>query len=399
MASERAIKRWRREFHPVRAARGGGLEGMTEGMTENAPAVDEATDRIRRAKEAMIRLIKEQYGGDSALLAAANKIAITGAEAVTILAEPKPEPKPDHFSALETIVVFDGTRPSFLLKNNEIDFNSSFNKGDWQNALNSQLSTIADYASCVGRVEMGDMHIGTAFLVTPTLAFTNRHVAQAIARFDQNEMQIKNEIHVDFGREEWNDKQSYDRRNVEAVVFAGKDKIAPPIDHNKLDLAIIRVSASQVGGAVGQRFRPLADMTKIEFGDVGSIATIGYPGAPEAYVPDELQTEFGAVLRRLLEGDGGAKRFAPGKPMTDIDETGFATWTVAHDASTINGNSGSPVAVLGSGTVKTVGIHYGGSWGGERVNWAHLLRLMADKTGYGTQKSLGEICKAEGITP
>jgi V8-like Glu-specific endopeptidase len=395
MASERTIDRWRREFHPAR----GGLEGALESVAESAPAGDEAVERIRRAKEAMIQLIKDQYGGDGALLDAAKRIAITGEEAVGILAEPQAKPTLDQFSALETIVAFDGTRPSFLLKDNAIDFDSSFNKGDWQDVLNSRLSMIAEYASCVGRVEMGEVHIGTAFLVAPTLAFTNRHVAQAIARFGDSQMVIKHGIHLDFGREEWNGKKSYDRRNVEAVLFAGKDKIVPPINHNKLDLAIIRVSASQLGGAAAQRFRPLADMTKTEFEDAGAIATIGYPGGPAEYVPQELQTEFGSVLRRLLEGDGGAKRFAPGKPMTDVDETGFASWTVAHDASTINGNSGSPVAVLGSDKVKSVGIHYGGSWGGERANWAHLLKLVADQTGYGTQKSLSEFCKAEGITP
>ena len=80
--------------------------------------------------------------------------------------------------------MFDGTRPSFLVKNNRIDFASSFNTGTWQTDLQPRLDSLTFSLSCTGRVELGELHIGTAFLVTPTLAITNRHVAQAIATFE-----------------------------------------------------------------------------------------------------------------------------------------------------------------------------------------------------------------------
>lgn len=391
MTGARTIARWRREFQPPAT---GGLESVEE----TPAAADAGAERIRRAKEAMTRLIMDRFGGDRSLAEAVQEITLSGEDALSILADPDAQPTADHLSALETIVVFDGTRPSFLLKENEIDFASSYNTGDWQEALKADLRGLADYASCVGRVELGEMHVGTAFLVAPTIALTNRHVAQEIARFDAGQIEIRNGINLDFGREEWNGGKSYDRRSVDAVLFAGKDPIVKPIDHKKLDLAILRVSASTLGGSEAQRCRPLSDMTKAEFGDAGSVAAIGYPAKPDRYVPQELKSKFAVVLRQLLEGEGGAKRFAPGRPVTDGDQSNLADWTIMHDASTISGNSGSPVAVLGAGTVATVGIHYGGSWDGDRVNWAHLLKLAADQTGYGAAPTFAEFCRAEGIS-
>jgi hypothetical protein len=128
------------------------------------------------------------------------------------------------------------------------------------------------------------------------------------------------------------------------------------------------------------------------------VAAIGYPADPEHYVPTKLKSQYAGVLDRLFEGDGGAKRFAPGKPMTAVDTAGFADWTITHDASTINGNSGSPLAAFLDASMITVGLHYGGLWDGERTNWAHLLGMTGPSAGYGTTKTFADFCKAEGIT-
>lgn len=389
MTGARTIARWRREFHAPAA---GGLESRLE----SAAADESGAERIRRAREAMIQRVKDRFGGDRSLVEAVDEITLSAEEAVSVLAEPSEQPTDDHLSALETIVAFDGTRPSFLLKQNEIDFASSFNTGDWQESLKPGLRALTNYASCVGRVERGEAHIGTAFLVTPTIALTNRHVAQSIARFDAGRIKVLDGIHLDFGREAWNARKSYDRRIVEDVPFAGKDPIVRPIDHRKFDLAVLRVSASTLGGDEAERYHPLTGMTRSDFNGAGTVAAIGYPDKPDRYVPPDLRSKFADVLRKLMEGEGGAKRFAPGKPVTDGDDPDLADWTITHDASTVGGNSGSPVAVLG-GYPATVGIHYGGSWDGERVNWAHLLKLAADQTGYGTTKSFAKFCKAEGI--
>ena len=202
--------------------------------------------------------------------------------------------------------------------------------------------------SCIGRVELGERHIGTAFLVTPTLAITNRHVAQSIARFDSNQILLKSNVHLDFGREQWNGKASFDRRSVESVVFAGNTIVAAPVDHKKLDLAVLRVSASALDGEMKNRHLSARQISQSEYLSAGIVAAAGYPASPDLYVPSTLKSKYDDVLKRLLEGDGGAKRFAPGIPTAFVGDSGPSAWTMCHDATTINGNSGSPVLHAGT---------------------------------------------------
>jgi hypothetical protein len=391
-------------MHRWRALLGVGATGVLEstGGLESTMVQDDPLDRVARAKEAMARLIKDRFGGDGALLQEVDRLAISGEEAIGILADPSTELTEDHFGALETIVAFDGTRPSFLVKESGIDFSSSYNTASWTTDLQPYLERLTQQISCIGRVELGEKHIGTAFLVTPTLAITNRHVAQSIAGIGDGTMQIKSNVFLDFGREDWNEKKSFDRRKVDALLFAGKDFIPPKgIDHTRLDLAVIRVTASTLAGEEGKRRLSIRQTTRAAFGASDIVAAIGYPGAAESYVPLKLQSQYEKVLARLLEGDGGAKRFAPGKPMSLEGASGLADWTIMHDATTINGNSGSPLSMVqdsaGAPSMQTIGLHYGGDWGGERTNWAHVLAMTGSAVGYGGCKTFAEFCTAEGI--
>jgi len=395
MAGTAHAQRWRKMFIPQRS---GGFEGAV--VLESTAVQDDPIDRVARAKEAMQRVIKDRFGGDDALLKAVDQLAITSEEAIAVLDAAALEPTHDQLASLEAIVAFDGSRPSFLVKRQGVDFASSYNTGTWDTDLQPFLADLGQQIACVGRVELGEKHIGTAFLVTPTLAITNRHVAQSIAGIGDGKMQVKANVFLDFGREEWDGKTSFDRRKVEVLLFAGKDPIVSPIDHHKFDLAIIRVSASELPGDEGKRYLPLGNISRAAFGASGIVTAIGYPGAAEAYVPAKLQTQYDKVLARLLEGDGGAKRFAPGKPVGTDGVADLADWTVMHDATTINGNSGSPVAMLQDGTTRpfvTVGLHYGGAWGGDRVNWAHLLSMTGSAVGYGGSTTFAQFCAAEGI--
>ena len=54
-----------------------------------------------RAKEAMIRLIKDRFGGDGNLVAQIDKLAVTSEEAVAILAEPDRQPTEEQLASLE----------------------------------------------------------------------------------------------------------------------------------------------------------------------------------------------------------------------------------------------------------------------------------------------------------
>ena len=392
-----SAERWRKYFPApnVVPEATSSLEVLESASTE----ADNPADRIARAKEAMIRLIKDRFGGDGNLVAQIDKLVVTSEEAVAILAEPDRQPTEEQLASLEAIVAFDGTRPSFLLKNNEVDFASSFNTGNWQSDLAPHGARLAAVAACVGRVELNEEHIGTAFLVTPTLAITNRHVAQAIAKFENDKIRSAPGVTLNFGREQWNECASFDRRDVQGIVFAGKEPIVKPIAHDKLDLAVLRLSSSSLAGDLGLRHLTVGKISGDDFDFAKHVIAIGYPAKPDDFVPKDLKTEFAKVLERLLEGDGGAKRLAPGVP--EGVASGAPAWTAMHDATTINGNSGSPLVVIKRGAqadpFAAAGLHYGGDWGGGRVNWAHLLALAGDATGYGTKQTFADFCRAEGI--
>jgi V8-like Glu-specific endopeptidase len=391
-----AARHWTDEFLRGSSGARGGVEAAT-GPTHSAP-----TDRIDAARQAMLRIVTDRFGGDDVLRRQVESMTLTAQEAIDVLRERRDDRPPSgaQMASLEAVVTFDGTRPSFLLRRHEIDFSTSFNTGDWKTRLQPFLTLLPTYASCVGRVDVDDRHFGTAFLVTPTLAITNRHVVQAMADFAGGRIELHAGATVDFGRED-HGFESFDRREIVRVVFAGERQVEDPIDHERLDLAVIQLSPSGLSGADAQRYMCIGGVTMDDLvNDSRFLATIGYPADPERFVPDGVWDEYGEVIRRLLEGAGGAKRFAPGQPMQSV-RAGLTEWTATHDATTINGNSGSPLLKMpaqGEGTrPRAAGLHYGGRSGGTRVNWAHLLHYAGDKSGYGNAGSFREFCQREGI--
>src|SRR5215211_4643135 len=137
-----AAERWRRLlFSPARDSRAGGdvpeggagefesaIEATAAGTVEDPPE-----ERITRAREAMRRLVRDRFGGDPSLLKAVEDIAFSGEEALAVLTGSRSDEDldTDQLASLEAIVAFDGTRPSFLVKDNSVDFASSYNTSDW----------------------------------------------------------------------------------------------------------------------------------------------------------------------------------------------------------------------------------------------------------------------------
>jgi hypothetical protein len=389
-------RRWRREFRIGHES--GALESALETAGADPPSPG---DRIALAREAMLQLVIDRFGGDGALIDQVKSIVLSAEDAITVLNEVESAvPTNQHLEALEAVVVFDGTRPSFLLREDEIDLATSFNTGSWREDLAPFLTELAQHAACVGRVELGVRHVATAFLVTPTLAITNRHVAQGIARFVDGRATLLGECALDFGREGGTGRKTFDRRRITEIAFAGADKVEAPIDHQRLDLAVLRVSDSALPGDAGQRHMRIGGVTASGLRD-GSrfVAAVGYPSNPELHVPSRVWSEYGQVIRKLLEGDGGAKRLAPGQPVTEALE-GLGEWTATHDATTINGNSGSPLVAfpVSGGHPLAAALHYGGRADGERVNFAHLLHYTGSRVGYGTQETFADFCAREGIS-
>jgi hypothetical protein len=396
--------RWRRVFcldaalPAVRDPDMGAFESAALGSSEaESPTPD---DRISQALEAMRRIVRDRFGGDAQLLKRIGEISLSAQQAIDILRDTSTVPTATgrEFEALEAVVVFDGSRPSFLVKNDRIDFATSYNTGNWKTDLAPLETALVEYASCVCRVELKGNHLGTAFLVTPTLAITNRHVAQALANLKGAKPILKSGCGVDFGREASPGRSTFDPRTVEEIAFTGASEISGAIDHNKLDLAVLRLSPSKLEGAAKNRHLAIGAVTAFElFDSNGCVVAIGYPADPKLYVPNQIWSEYGGIIRLLLEGEGGLKRLAPGQPLESARD-GLADWTATHDATTINGNSGSPLFKfpIAEGPV-VAGLHYGGRSGGDAVNWAHLLHYAADKQGYGHVGTFRDYCLKAGV--
>lgn len=330
-------------------------------------------DRMAAAREAMFRRARDDHGTDSELLAAVRAIGRDGTEAVVALASGANMLSPMQLSALEAVVAFDGTRPSFLVREDRVDLDTSLSTSAWKTTLSPRLESLARVAACVGRLEDGETAIGTAMLVSPTLALTNRHVAQAFARIGQGGASLTRHAFLDFGREDGG-RDSFDRREVLGVAFAGAQPITSIVDHGKLDIALIALTPSRLGGEMADRAMPISAASGLV--ENTAVAAIGYPGDWTRWIPASARDAHVDTLAKLLEGSSGAKRLAPGAL------SGFNTpgpMTACHDATTINGNSGSPLIVLrGAGPLPIPGLHYGGRWRGSRTNWAHLFSLCQD---------------------
>jgi Trypsin-like peptidase domain len=398
--SERRRDWWRRELFGSASSADAALESVRP-TTETQSARPDPMDRIAMARAAMERLVRDRFGGDAELLKLVRNLAISSEEAVAILGESDKDPNAEQMASLETIVIFDGTRPSFLIKDNEIDFSSSFNTGDWDKTLNSDLADLTRFTRCIGRVELDGMHIGTAFLVTPTLAVTNRHVAQAIADFEAGAIVMKpGAPTVDFGREQATDFASFDVRRITSIAFAGAKAIDPrAIDHDKFDIAVLRLTPSALGGDLEERHLSIGGRFETLIDDQPTVGTIGYPAHPGGRVPASLMSDYEKVIDRLFDGAGGAKRFAPGQCSGFLPaDQGKAHWTAEHDASTLGGNSGSPLwARTKEQQVGVAGLHYGGRWSGQRTNWVHVLSRTGQAEGYGGAGTFGDFCTKEGI--
>lgn len=247
-------------------------------------------------------------------------------------AEPLPPGVP-MASAEEAIVLLFG-RPSMLVVNGAIIPPES---DEWRRRLEIVGPIIAPVLGSVGRVNLANHDEldwgGTAWVIAPQLVITNRHVAQLFADGYPNR------------------KGYFTGQPIRATISFASDGVGSPNESAVVtqvryiapagadvpDIAIL-----EVAGAVP---RP------IELGDDANVAdwvgVIGYPARDSRNGADAQDRIFGSTY--------GVKRFAPGKVMQGPANTPFI---LAHDASTLGGNSGSAVVDLRSG--KAVGLHFAG---------------------------------------
>jgi trypsin-like peptidase len=257
--------------------------------------------------------------------------------------------------------------------------------GTWGPTLDDSLDKLRAAMECVGRIDdpSGSQGFqGTGVLIQENLIMTNRHVLQAIASQGQNgDWTLKPNIAIDFGHE-FRAQDSIRRRAIKRVVFAGSKPINPmAIDHGKLDLALLELAPA----SAADRPKEVLDLDiSTDWGQSQTgIFIIGFPGNPgfDANAP--------SLLELLFKSTYGCKRLAPGLVTTMASSLAASprAWAVGHDATTLAGNSGSAVLVIGRERI-TAGLHYGGRRVDPRENWCHVLGRTLDETDGRSDKTL-----------
>jgi S1-C subfamily serine protease len=193
----------------------------------------------------------------------------------------------------------------------------------------------------VGRVELhgptARPYAGTGFVVGPGLIMTNRHVAQLFARGEGLQARFVDGFGsgIDFSAE----RRSTSKKELpiaRVVMF-----------HPYWDAALLAVQGL---GVAPLTLEP-RDAAECQ---ARKVIVVGYPAFDPYGDPDVQQRVFGGVynVKRVQPGFAlGAIEFADGGPTRRV---------LAHDSSTLGGNSGSAVVDLETGHV--IGLHFAGDY-------------------------------------
>ena len=140
-----------------RESLGAGLEGL-EGAGDGEPDLSEAAirDRAEHTTAELHRIVKDLLGDKPDLHEVVELIAKEGRDSLQILAnEDRATP------GLEVIVRTDGSRPSFMVRNGEVDKGPS-PVGAWSDQLDASTAAglLTDALACVGRIEFPGLCAG-----------------------------------------------------------------------------------------------------------------------------------------------------------------------------------------------------------------------------------------------
>ena len=222
-------------------------------------------------------------------------------------------------------------------------------------AAGKALRRICGQVGVVKRIVDGNpVPIGTAWMIGTDTMITNAHVAAGLAR------QVRRNAGCD-ARDGWNMLPGIQA----AVDFAFEHELAHSERCEIED--VLFVQTSRVPDIAVFRLRGAAPPARIEI-DLSNrthwqdadVFTVGHP------IRDGQGTSTAPIVFGKLDG---TKRFSPGKTIGVLGGT-----VLAHDCSTTNGSSGSPVIDFVS--LEAVGLHYFGM--PDTRNESVLLAAYAD---------------------
>jgi endonuclease G len=238
---------------------------------------------------------------------------------------------------LESIVL-PALRPAFDIQNETYDTLPA----NWD-PLNRQRKDIEPLIRGIGRLQLTGHPsytlVGTGFACGPNAILTNRHVAQIFIQGVESGQQLSFLPGVSCAMDMLAEVGSANTLRLD---------LTQPIAVSTLwDIALLRVEALPTG----VNPLPLAGSAPDAISG-GFAAIIGYP----SYDPHESFADQANIFRGVFD----RKRLQPGKlnGCTDVPSFGHNVNAVAHDCSTLGGNSGS--ALISVDIARVVGIHFSG---------------------------------------
>jgi len=329
---------------PALQPSGGSHGGMFELMRSSRGSIEGTFETINT--EETLELNKPE----------AEEVLEAGTRAVTKINEEgeNAELTLDEQTGLEAIILVFG-RPAILIQNGTF---AAAPQG-WE-ILEARRQIIESTFPSVGRIEEKKMlqggMIGTGFLVADDVIMTNRHVARffSIEGLSNNwKLKLGMNPIIDYVEEE-------------AAASSAEFRITEVVGiHETLDLALLRVEKnSQISPGLTQP-KPLSiASSEPDLSEVRKVYVVGYPATDNGGVtPPE-------VILRLFSSIFQVKRLQPGEIQAVFDEKPI----MAHDCSTLGGNSGSAVFDLETGQV--IGLHFRGEF--RKQNHAVALWKLAD---------------------
>ncbi len=220
----------------------------------------------------------------------------------------------------------------------------------WRDTFETERARVKRVCAGVAAIMIDDMPIGTGWLAAENTLFTNAHVALHLCYRkpglppsdprDRWRMASGRNFTAAFRFEHGNIKRTGEHSHVPIVDVLHLETSQSP------DLAVFRVAPPQ-GFSMP---KPLGlglgwDPAKNSSPDV-TVYTVGHP-------IEDLQDDAANVEMSFTGPLDGTKRFSPGKIISNL-----GTDTLAHDCSTTNGSSGSPLVAMGNAS--PIALHYFG---------------------------------------
>ncbi|MBY5834753.1 trypsin-like peptidase domain-containing protein [Rhizobium leguminosarum] len=256
--------------------------------------------------------------------------------------------------SLEAVIHVRG-RPSVRVLTDAFeDINLYPEAGMWKLLADEHFDNLWAVTSATAAVHVTDKLIanrppwvqGTAFLVGPNLALTNRHVlfppdglrlARRYPGATTARMKGDYDVVLDF---------AFDNGTPRKMLYRIVDVLFVADDADPIDAALLRIEPVTGGGWTAPK--PLL-ISRADVFDIDRLYIVGHPGYLEN-VPEDIMAVFGRPDER--------KRISFGELMDAVSPD---QKNVVHDASTVGGFSGA--AVLGFDGVDVRALHY---WGDSR---------------------------------